>query len=135
MGNEVSIVRDLKWQKDVNGSAQKHKRFQDVVGGLQDFQTYLFIKPGSAFVTVLHLPMKFVAIGEATQHLQGKCVGFVGDRMATKDPTPIVLPQQKTRKWETKTTSADAMALEAYYTGDPTQRGRLWVLDQANAHK
>ncbi len=40
--------------------------------------------------------MKLVAISEATQHLQGRFVGFVGDNMATKDPTPIVLPQEKT---------------------------------------
>jgi hypothetical protein len=130
MGIEASIVRDLKWQKDVDGNAQKNKQFQDVVGGLQDFRTYLFIKPGSAFVTVLHPPMKFVAISEVTQHLQGWFVGFVGDRTATKDPTPIVLPQQKTWKWETKTTSSDTMMLEAYYTADPTWRGRLWVPDQ-----
>ncbi len=39
MGNEASIVRDLKWQKDVNCNMQKIKQFQDVVGGLQDFQT------------------------------------------------------------------------------------------------
>ncbi len=55
--------------------------------------------------------------------------------MATKDPTPIVLPQQKMWKWETKTTSSNAMALEAYYTADPTRRGRLWVPDQADAHE
>jgi hypothetical protein len=79
--------------------------------------------------------MKFVAISEATQHLHGRFVGFVGDHMATKDPTPIVLPQQKMWKWETKTTSSNAMALEAYYTADPTRRGRLWVPDQADAHE
>jgi hypothetical protein len=84
---------------------------------------------------VLHSPMKFVAISEATQHLQGRFVGFVGDRTAMKDPTPIVLPQQKTWKWETKMASLDAMALEAYYTADPTRRGRQWVPDQANAHE
>jgi hypothetical protein len=44
-------------------------QFKDVLRGLQDFWTYLFIKPGSAFVTVLHWPIKFVAISEATQHL------------------------------------------------------------------
>jgi hypothetical protein len=135
MGNEVSIVRDLKWQKDVDGNTQKIKQFQDVVGGLQEFQTYLFIKLGSAFVTVLHLPMKFVAISEVTQHLQGRFVGFVGDHMAMKDPTPIILPQKKMWKWEMKTTSSDVMALGAYYTADSTQRGRLWVLDQAEAHE
>jgi hypothetical protein len=95
IGNDASIVRDLKWQRDVDGNAQKIKQLQDVVRGLQDFSTYLFIKPGSAFVMVLHLPMKFVAISKATQHLQGSFVGFVGDRTATKDPTPIVLPQQR----------------------------------------
>ncbi len=114
---------------------EKNKQFKDVVRGLQDFQTYLFIKPGSAFTTVLHSLMKFAAISKATQHLQGRFVGFVGDRTATLDPTPIVLPQQKTWKWEMKTTSSDAMVLEAYYTVDPTQRGRLWVPDQVDTHE
>jgi hypothetical protein len=81
------------------------------------------------------LPIKFVVISKVTQHLQGKFVGFVGDRTDTKDPTPIVLPQQKMWKWETKTASLDAMALQVYYTADPTRRGRLWVPDQANAQE
>ncbi len=75
--------------------------------------------------------MKFVAISEATQHLQGRLVGFVGDRTATKDPTPIVLPQLKTWKWETKTTSSNAEELAAHYTEDHTPRGKLWVPDHA----
>jgi hypothetical protein len=126
-GNEASTVQDLMWQKEVDGDAQKTKQFQDVVGGLQDFRSYLLIKPGSAFVMVLHLPMKFVAISKATQHLQGRFVGFVGDRTATKDSTLIVLPQQKTWMWETKMMSSDGMVLKAYYTADPTRQGRLWV--------
>ena len=89
---DTTAVRDLKRQWDINGNTQKIKQFQEVVGGLQDFRTYLLMKPGSAFVTVLHSPMKFVAISEATQHLQGRYVGFAGDRTATKDPTPVVLP-------------------------------------------
>jgi hypothetical protein len=112
---------------------KKIKQFQEVVGGLQEFRTYLLIKPGSAFVTVLHSPMKFVAISEATQHLQGRYVGFVGDRTATKDPTPVVLPQLSTWKWDTKTTSLDAEALEAHYAEDPTRRGKLWAPNQADA--
>jgi hypothetical protein len=134
-GNKASIARDLQWKKEVDGDAQKIKQFQDVVGGLQDFRTYLLIKPGSAFVPVLHLPMKFVAISEATQHLHGRFVGFVEDCTATKDPTPIVLPQQKTWKWKTKMMPSDGMVLKAYYTADPTCRGRLWVSDQADSHE
>ena len=36
---------------------KKIKQFQEVVGGLQDFRTYLLMKPGSAFVTILHSPI------------------------------------------------------------------------------
>ena len=79
--------------------------------------------------------MKFVAISKATQHLQEWYVGFVGDRTATKDPTPVVLLQQSTWKWDTKTTSSDAVALEAHYTADPTRREKLWAPDQADSHE
>ncbi len=54
LGTESSILQDLKWQKEVAGDAQKISQFKEVIGGLQDFRTYLFMKPGSAFVTVLH---------------------------------------------------------------------------------
>ncbi len=93
LGTESSILQDLNWQKELAGDVQKISQFKEVVGGLQDFRTYLFMKPGSAFVTVLQSPMKFVAISEATQHLQGRFVGFVGDHLSTKDPISIVLPQ------------------------------------------
>ena len=72
---DITATRDLRWQRDVKGDTQRIKQFQEVVGGLQEFRTYLLMKPGSAFVTVLHSPMKFVAISEATQHLQGRYVG------------------------------------------------------------
>jgi hypothetical protein len=77
--------------------------------------------------------MKLVAISKATQHLQVRFVGFVGDRTATKDPTSIVLPQQKTWKWETKLVSSNAAELATYYTKDPTHREKLWALDQTGA--
>ena len=122
---DTTTVQDLKWHWDVNGNMQKIKQFQEeVVGGLQDFRTCLLNKPGSAFLTVIHLPMKFLAISEATQHLQRRYLGFVGDHTATKDLTPVVLPSQSTWKWETKAMSLDAVALQAHYTANPTRRGR-----------
>ncbi len=127
MGTKASIARDLKWQRDVDGNPQKTTRFKEVIGGLQDFRTYLFMKPGSAFVMVMHSPMKFVVISKATQHLQGRFIGFVEDRTPTKDPILIVLPQQKLWSWETKTVSTDATAMDAYYAEDSTCRGKLWA--------
>ncbi len=127
-GTEVTIERDLKWQRDMDGDPQKIAYvFKEVVGGLQDFRTYLFMKPGSAFVTVLHSLMKFVAISEATQHLQGRYIGYVGDRTISQDPISIVLPQQKTWSWEAKTVSTNAGAMHAYYEEDSTRRGNLWA--------
>jgi hypothetical protein len=61
----------LAWQKRVDGDTSKIKLFQETVGGLQELKTYLFTKKGSAYCTVLHSPMKFMAISKATQHLQG----------------------------------------------------------------
>jgi hypothetical protein len=93
--DEASNQHKLKWQKDVGGNSQKIKQFQDMVGALQEFKTYLLVKPGSVIVTVVHSPMKFVAINKETQHLQGWFIGFVGDQSIMKNPTPILLPQQK----------------------------------------
>ena len=56
--------RELKWQKDIAGNSQKIKQFQEVVGALQDFKTYLFVKPGSIFVMVIHSLMKFIALSK-----------------------------------------------------------------------
>jgi hypothetical protein len=71
--------------------------------------------------------MKFVVISEGTQHLQGRFISFIGDRTPTKDPISIVLPQQKTWSWETKTVSTDAAAMDAYYAEDSTRQGKLWA--------
>ncbi len=127
-GTKESILQDLAWQRDVDSDANKISQFREVVGGLQDFRTYVFIKPGNAFVTVVHSIMKYFATSKAT-HLQGQFIGFVGDRKATKEPTAIILSQQKTWKWETKTASDDGAALQLYYEEDPNQRGKLWSPD------
>jgi hypothetical protein len=79
--------------------------------------------------------MKFVAISDATQHLQGRFVGFVGDRSAIKDPISIVLPQQTTWCWETKMVLSNAVALATHYDEDPSCWGKLWTPDQANSRE
>jgi hypothetical protein len=127
-GTEEEIRQNLKWQADILGDTTKIKQFQEMVGALQDFRTYLLIKPGTVFVTVLHSPIKFVALSEGTQHLQGRVIGFVGDRTMAKDPTPIMLPQEKTWKWKTQNCNTNPTSLEDYYQ-DETQRGKLWSPD------
>jgi hypothetical protein len=89
IGDATSQVRELLWQKRVEGDSAKIKQFQEVAGALQDYKTYLFPKKGSVFWTVMHSPMKFVALSDATQHLQERFIGFVGDRTLTRELTAI----------------------------------------------
>jgi len=96
------------------------------MGSLQEFKAYMFVKQGSCFATVMHSPMKFPAISAATGHLQGRIIGFVGDRTATREPTPILLPQRKTWEWVKETVNTDGPALLKYYADDPTRIGTLW---------
>ncbi len=110
------------------------KQFQEMVRALQEFRTYLLIKPGNVFVTVLHSPSKFVALSEGTQHLQGQVIGFVGDRTMVRDPTPIMLPQEKTWKWKTQTCNTNPTSMEDYYN-DETRRGKLWSPDISDDFK
>ena len=50
LGIGASIVQALKWQKDVNSNVQNMSpQLKEVCGCLQEFRTYLIMKPGSAF--------------------------------------------------------------------------------------
>ena len=69
IGDKNTQTNELRWQQGVGGDKTKIEQFHEVAGALQEFKTYLFIKPGSAFCTVIHSPMKFVAITDATQQL------------------------------------------------------------------
>jgi hypothetical protein len=86
----------------------------------------MFVKQGSCFATVMHSPMKFTAISAVTGHLQGQIIGFVGDRTATREPTPILLPQQKTWEWVKDTVNTDGPALMKHYADNPARIVMLW---------
>jgi hypothetical protein len=127
IGDKITQTNKLHWQQGVGGDKTKIEQFCEVAGALQEFKTYLFIKPGSAFCTVIHSPMKFVAITDATQQLQGQIIGFVVDRTLTKEPTPILMPPRKAWDWVKVKVATDGPALIAYYEGKSSNRGTLWT--------
>ncbi len=92
----TALVQELEWQRGVGGDKTKITQFQEVAEALQEFKTYLFVKPGSAFCTVVHSPMKFMAISEAMQHLQGRFIGFISDWTTSCEPTAVLFPTIKT---------------------------------------
>jgi hypothetical protein len=125
-GTQESENFKLAWQKAVGGDTSKIKLFQETAGGLQEFKTYFFVRKGSAYCTVLHSSMKFMAISEATQHLQGQFIGFIGDCMVTREPTPILLPLLKTWQWVKEEVCTMGPDLLKYYQEDEYCQGKLW---------
>jgi hypothetical protein len=120
---------ELQWQQGVSGNKPKIAQFQDDAGALQKFKTYLFMKPGSACCTIVHSPMKFMAITEATKHLQGRLIGFIGDCTVSQEPTPVLFPSQKTWQWVTENSSPEGLDLLDHYATDALQRESLWTPD------
>ena len=122
-----TVERELNWQRRVEGDKARIALFQEMAGGLQDFKTYLFIKPGSAYCTIVHSPMKFMAISEATRHLQGRFIGFIGDRTVSREPTAVLFPTVKTWQWIKATVATEGPTLIAYYDEDGSRQGTLWT--------
>jgi hypothetical protein len=77
LGTQANIIQDLLWQRSVGGDTAKIAQWKEIMGNLQDFKAYLFVKQGSSFTMVMHSPIKFTAISVATGHLQGRIIGFV----------------------------------------------------------
>ena len=102
IGDTVMQNAELRWQQGVAGDKNRITQFQEVVGALQEFKTYLFMKPGSAYCTIIHSPMKFMAITEATKHLQGRLIGFIGDLTVSCELMPVMIPTLKTWQWVTE---------------------------------
>jgi hypothetical protein len=121
------MIQELAWQQSVGGETNKITQWKEGMGSLQEFKAYIFVKQGSCYVTVIHSPMKFAAISAATQHLQGRIIGFVGDRTVTREPTPILLPQQKeTWQWVKEAVFSDGDAMVQHFENDLTRAGTLW---------
>ncbi len=68
-----------------------------------------------------------MAFNEATQHLQGRFIGFIGDRTLMRIPTPILLLTQKTWQWAKEMVATDGPAMIACYEEDVARRGALWT--------
>jgi hypothetical protein len=121
--------------KAVDRDTSKIKVFQDTTGGLKELKTYLLINKGSTYCSVLHSPMKLMAISKAMQHLQGRFISFVGDCTVTREPNPILLPLLKTWQWvmeELCTTRPDPLE---YYQKDASRQEKLWSLLGVGATK
>jgi hypothetical protein len=101
--------------------------FRDFVANVQQLWVYLAMIGGQAHVTMIHTLVLYYSIKSSTSAYQGKMMAFIGDRRATKEPTPVCLPTTKAWEWHTGNAIADIAKAEAYYSVEAT-RGTLWML-------
>jgi hypothetical protein len=89
------LLQTLQWQQDVEGENTRITVFKGEVGSLQGFQAFLVMREGTAIVTLIHSLTKYFSISSATSRYQGRYIGFVGDRLPTREPGPVLLPASK----------------------------------------
>ena len=116
---------ELKWQRDVHGDATKGKAFKAEILQAMDLRVFAFMRPKSAFITLVHSSATFFAMGAPTD-LQKKDIAFVGDRTPYHNPQPVLLGERKAWEWLTKDIILDSNALVQYFTTQERSE-TLWL--------
>jgi hypothetical protein len=120
------LIRPVRWQWAVAGDSGKISTFTAEVGSLLTFQAFLMMREGSAMVTTVHSIAKYFSLSAATSRYQGKYIGFVGDRLATHEPGPVLLQATKSWAWVKKSVRINGEELLQAYTGG-LEHGLLWA--------
>ena len=120
------LIRPVRWQRTVAGDSGKISAFTAEVGSLLTFQAFLMMREGSAMVTTVHSIAKYFSLSAATSRYQGKYIGFVGDRLAAREPGPVLLQPTKSWAWVKKSVQSNGEEVIQAYTGG-LEHGLLWA--------
>ncbi len=97
---EISVMAaELALQREIQGSTTKQTAFREFATNYTQLRVYLAMVGEQKNVTLIHTLGTFYSIRTAMNAYQGKVMGFIGDRRATKEPTPVCLPQVKAWQW------------------------------------
>jgi hypothetical protein len=127
MYNPHMLEAELSLQQEIQGNAARQATFKDFAVNYGQFWEYIALIGDQKTITMIHTLGSFYSLKQATNAYQGKVLAFIGDRRATKEPTPICLPQAKAWQWFAGKASKDAQSFEAHYAGPATQ-GTWWRL-------
>jgi hypothetical protein len=124
-----TIDAELAVQSRVNpGDPASRAAFRDFVVNVQQVRVYLAMLGGQPYVTMVHTPRVYYSISSSTSTYQGKVLAFIGDRRATKEPTPVCLPATETWEWHTGHANTDFAKFEEFYAAEGN-KGKMWTLD------
>jgi hypothetical protein len=94
-----TVAAELLLQRDIQGNTTKQTAFREFATNYTQLRVYLAMVGEQKTVTMFHTIGAFYSIRAAANAYQGKILGFIGDRRATKEPTPVCLPQIKAWQW------------------------------------
>jgi hypothetical protein len=124
MYNTWALEAELSLQREtMEGNSAVQARFKDFVVNYGQLRVYGAILGDQKNITMIHTLGTFSSLKQATNVYQGKVLGFIGDRCATKEPTPICLPQTKAWQWFKGLASNDRDPFVAHFA-DPENYGR-----------
>jgi hypothetical protein len=127
MYDPATIEAELSVQlRGTPGDLANRTAFRDFVVNIQQFRVYLAMLGGQTHVSMIHTPGVYYSIASATSTYQGKVLAFIGDRRATKEPTPICLPTSKAWEWHTGDALTDFDKFSEFYDVE-ANKGTLWT--------
>ena len=92
--NDTIIERELDWQGRVEGDNQKITAFRNQALNQTAFRAFAFMKGKSPALHLVHSVGQFYGMSGLAVDVQGKCIGFIGDRGNGRNPFPFILPTQ-----------------------------------------
>ena len=96
---DAVIGRELDWQGRVEGDQAKSVAFRDQAVNQTTFRAFAFMKGRSPVVHMAHSVGKFFGMSGMAADVQGKYIGFIGDRGNGRHPVPFILPPQNAWAW------------------------------------
>jgi hypothetical protein len=127
MYDPASIQAELAMQlRGTPGDLATRRSFREFVVNVQEFRVYLAMLGNQTHVSMIHTPGVYYSLASATSTYQGKVLAFIGDRRATKEPTPICLPTTKTWEWRTGDAVTDFAKFSEFHNVE-ANKGNLWT--------
>ena len=94
--DDAVIGRELDWQSRVEGDQAKSIAFRDQTVNKTTFRAFTFMKGKSPLVHMAHAVGQCFSMSGLATEVQGKYIGFIGDRGNGRYPVPFILPPQNT---------------------------------------
>ena len=96
MYDPATIQAELAIQlRGIPGDPANRMSFCEFVVNVQEFRVYLAMLGSQTHVSMIHTLGVYYSLASATSTYQGKVLAFVGDRRATKEPTPDLPPDDE----------------------------------------